>query len=98
MVDEKIKRTFSLSREDIYFIVIIVMVGVNMWFTYTLVDPILQLQQNQYRFTYIGIAQNERILDVLTNGTDDSTADIINKVKNMDITEFRENNPFISNK
>jgi exosome complex RNA-binding protein Rrp42 (RNase PH superfamily) len=91
MVDESRKKTarrvFDLSRQDIYFIIIILMVAVNMAFTYSLIDPTLQLQENQYRIAYVGVAQNERILDILTNGTDDTTQDVINKLKKMDITQ-----------
>jgi exosome complex RNA-binding protein Rrp42 (RNase PH superfamily) len=92
MVDESSKkktarRVFDLSRQDIYFIIIILMVAVNMAFTYSLIDPTLQLQENQYRIAYVGVAQNERILDILTNGTDDTTQDVINKLKKMDITQ-----------
>jgi len=92
MVDEKTKksarRIFDLSRQDIYFIIIILMVAVNMGFTYSLIDPTLQLQKNQYRIAYVGVAQNHRILDILTNGTDNSTAEILDKVKNTDITQM----------
>ena len=59
------------------------MLGVNMAFTYSLVDPIYQIIKNQYKIAYVGVAQNEQILDLLTNGTDNSTAEILKKVMNM---------------
>ena len=40
MVDkDEVKRVFSLSRQDIYFIIIIVMLGVQMAFNFSLVEP-----------------------------------------------------------
>lgn len=84
MVDKKI---FDLSRQDIYFIIIILMVAVNMAFTYSLIDPILQITKNQYRIAYVGVAQNERILDIITNSTDNSTAEILEKASNTDIAQ-----------
>jgi uncharacterized membrane protein YjgN (DUF898 family) len=91
MVDDEtkreVKRIFSLSRQEIFFVIIIFMLGVNMAFTFSLVNPILEIIENQYRIAYVGVAQNERILDLLTNGTDNSTAEILEKVKNINITD-----------
>ena len=45
MVDDAVKRVFALSRQDIYFIIIIVMLGVNMAFNFSLVEPVRNIQQ-----------------------------------------------------
>ena len=45
MVDDDVKRVFALSRQDIYFIVIILMLGVQMAFTFTLVEPLRIIQE-----------------------------------------------------
>ena len=46
MVDDAVKRVFALSRQDVYFIVIIVMLGVIMAFNFSLVEPIRDIQEN----------------------------------------------------
>ena len=45
MVDDAVKRVFALSRQDIYFIIIIVMLGVQMAFSFSLIEPIRNLQE-----------------------------------------------------
>jgi hypothetical protein len=45
MVDDSLKRVFALSRNDIYFIVIILMLGVQMAFNFSLVEPIRDIQE-----------------------------------------------------
>jgi hypothetical protein len=45
MVDDAVKRVFALSRQDIYFIIIILMLAVNMAFNFSLVEPIRNIQQ-----------------------------------------------------
>lgn len=46
MVDkDEVKRVVSLSRQDIYFIVIILMLAVNMAFNFSLVEPVRNIQQ-----------------------------------------------------
>lgn len=45
MVDDAVKRVFALSRQDIYFIVIIIMLGVQMGFSFSLIEPIRNLQE-----------------------------------------------------
>ena len=46
MVDDAVRRVFALSRQDVYFIVIIVMLGVVMAFNFSLVEPIRDIQEN----------------------------------------------------
>lgn len=41
MVDRKI---FDLSRQDIYFIILVLMLAVNMAFNFSLVEPVRDLQ------------------------------------------------------
>ena len=36
MVDDAVRRVFALSRQDIYFIIIILMLAVNMAFNFSL--------------------------------------------------------------
>ena len=46
MVDkDEVKRVFSLSKQDIYFIVIILMLGVQMAFSFTLIEPLRIIQE-----------------------------------------------------
>ena len=45
MVDDAVKRVFALSRQDVYFIVIILMLGVQMAFNFSLVEPLRQIQE-----------------------------------------------------
>lgn len=45
MVDDAVKRVFSLSRQDIYFIVVILMLAVNMGFNFSLVEPVRDIQE-----------------------------------------------------
>jgi hypothetical protein len=45
MVDDSVKRVFALSRQDIYFIIIILMLAVNMAFNFSLVEPIRNIQE-----------------------------------------------------
>ena len=39
MVDDAVRRVFALSRQDIYFMIIIVMLGVQMAFSFSLIEP-----------------------------------------------------------
>jgi uncharacterized membrane protein YvbJ len=45
MVDDAVRRVFALSRQDIYFIVIILMLAVNMAFNFSLVEPVRNIQE-----------------------------------------------------
>ena len=45
MVDDAVRRVFALSRQDIYFIIIILMLAVNMAFNFSLVEPIRNIQE-----------------------------------------------------
>ena len=45
MVDDAVKRVFALSRQDIYFIIIILMLGINMAFNFSLVEPVRNIQE-----------------------------------------------------
>ena len=45
MVDDAVKRVFALSRQDIYFMIIIVMLGINMAFNFSLVEPVRNIQE-----------------------------------------------------
>jgi hypothetical protein len=45
MVDDAVKRVFALSRQDIYFIVIILMLGVQMAFNFSLIEPVRDIQE-----------------------------------------------------
>ena len=45
MVDDAVRRVFALSRQDIYFIIIILMLGINMAFNFSLVEPIRNIQE-----------------------------------------------------
>ena len=45
MVDDAVRRVFALSRQDIYFIIIILMLAVKMAFNFSLVEPIRKIQE-----------------------------------------------------
>ena len=59
MVDDAVKRVFALSRQDIYFIIIIVMFGLQMGFNFSLVEPVREIQEAIHR------AQQNEILPLL---------------------------------
>ncbi len=76
-MDDKIKRVFKINRIDLYFIIAFIMVGVNMLFTLSLIDPLRDIADNQLFIARVGITQNEEIIDILTNSTSNSTRDLI---------------------
>ena len=45
MVDDSVKRIFALSRQDIYFIILIIMMGIIMAFNFSLVEPVRDIQE-----------------------------------------------------
>lgn len=46
MVDKKeVERVFALSKQDIYFIIIIAMLAVQMGFSFSLIEPVRNLQE-----------------------------------------------------
>ena len=45
MVDYAVRRVFSLSRQDIYFIIIIVMFGFRWDFSFSLIEPVREIQE-----------------------------------------------------
>ena len=45
MVDDAVKRVFALSRQDIYFMIIILMLGVQMAFNFSLIEPVRDIQE-----------------------------------------------------
>ena len=47
MVDDAVKRVFALSRQDIYFIIIILMLGVQMAFNFSLIEPVETFRKNR---------------------------------------------------
>ena len=45
MVDDAVRRVFALSRQDIYFMIIIIMLGVQMAFSFSLIEPLREIQE-----------------------------------------------------
>jgi hypothetical protein len=56
-------RRFPFTRQEFLWLIIIVMLGVNMFWTASLIQPILQITENQRRLAEIAIAQNLRIFE-----------------------------------
>jgi spore coat protein CotH len=67
---------FPFTRQEFLWLIIIVMLGVNMFWTASLIQPIIQITDNQRRLAEIAIAQNLRIFEqteriiILLNTTD----------------------------
>ena len=57
--------------------IIIFMLGINMYWSAFIIDPILQIVENQRILAKVAVTQNERIIDILTNGTDDTTNELL---------------------
>jgi hypothetical protein len=68
-----------LNRFEFLWVILIVMIGINMFWTASLIDPIRQIAQNQLFLAKVGITQNERIIDMLqpANSTENATRDIV---------------------
>ena len=54
---------FSISRTTLCFAIIFVMLGINMLWTASLINPIAQIVENQRNLAKIAIGQNWRILN-----------------------------------
>jgi hypothetical protein len=60
------------------YFVIFIMLGIVMYWSAIIIDPVLQIAKNQLAIGKIGIAQNERIMQILTNDTTtNNTKDIV---------------------
>ena len=85
MVDEKtkkeVKRIFALSRQDIYFMVIILMLGINMAFNFSLIEPVRQIQ--------------EAIKDDVAYQTKQAVERLAEFEQNVTITEARREAQFV---
>lgn len=66
----------EILREELPFIIIIFMLGVNMIWTAAIIDPVLQIIENQRVLARIAIIQNEEILD-----KQDTIISILNSTK-----------------
>jgi hypothetical protein len=63
------RKGFPFTRIEVLWTIMIVMLGINMYWTAILIDPILQIAENQRNLAKIAITQNEQILDLLRNDT-----------------------------
>ena len=83
MVDDAVKRVFALSRQDIYFIVIILMLGVQMAFNFSLIEPLRDIQERIEHDQRVEIAKVvEEIRD--THNSSGQTVYRLNKMMNKD--------------
>jgi hypothetical protein len=81
-----IKDAFRLTRIELLWCIIIIMLGINMYWSAVIVQPVLDIARNQIFVAKIGIAQNERIIDILTNGTNE-TRDIVANIIRDDTSQ-----------
>jgi hypothetical protein len=54
---------FPLTRQEFLWLIIIVMLGVNMYWTAAQITPIQQIAENQRELAEVAIAQNLRIFE-----------------------------------
>ena len=78
---------FPLSRIELMWCIVIFMLGVNMYWSAFIIDPILQIIDNQHKLALVAVTQNERIIDILTNGTDITTTELLVETLNLNTTQ-----------
>ena len=86
-VEENKKMKFPLNRQELMWCIIIFMLGVNMYWSAFIIDPILQIIDNQHKLALVAVTQNERIIDILTNGTDITTTELLVETLNLNTTQ-----------
>lgn len=71
---DKVKKAFSLSRNDILYIFVIIMVGVDIFFTASLIDPLKKVadrtaQNQEYAIEalYLQVNQTNKLIGELNN-------------------------------
>ena len=73
MVDKEtkkeMKRVVSLSKQDIYFMIVILMLALVMYWTSIVVQPTLDIAENQKEQTDLAIKQQNEIIDNQNNNT-----------------------------
>jgi hypothetical protein len=75
------KRIFHINRMEFLWIILIVMLGVDMYWTASLINPVRQISEDQLLIARVGITQNERIIQILSNET--STNETKNIIANI---------------
>ena len=58
-----------------------------MYWSAFIIDPILQIIDNQHKLALVAVTQNERIIDILTNGTDITTTELLVETLNLNTTQ-----------
>ena len=71
MVDKKeVRRVVSLSKQDIYFMIVILMLALVMYWTAIVVQPTLDIAENQKKETELAIKQQDEIISNQNNNTE----------------------------
>jgi hypothetical protein len=80
MVDNKtkkeMKRVVSLSKQDIYFIIVILMLALTMYWSAIVIQPITDIAENQKEELTMAVEQQNEILDNQNNNTEQIQASI----------------------
>ena len=67
---KEMKRVVSLSKQDIYFMIVILMLALVMYWTGIVVQPTLDIAENQQEQTELAIKQQNEIIDNQNNNTE----------------------------
>lgn len=71
MVDKKeVQRVVSLSKQDIYFMIVILMLALVMYWTGIVVQPTLDIAENQQKQTELAIKQQDEMISNQNNNTE----------------------------
>ena len=69
MVNEGVKRAFALSKQDIYFMIVILMLALTMYWSAIVIDPILDIAETQQDELNLATKQQEEIIENGDNNT-----------------------------
>jgi len=89
MVNEGVRRTFALSKQDIYFMIVILMLALVMYWTGIVVQPTLDIAETQEEQLNLGTEQQKEIIDNQNNNTEkleqsfDTQQELLAEVENQ---------------
>ena len=81
----------TISRQTLSFAIIFVLLGINMYWSAIIVDPIREINERQLFLARIAITQNEKIIELLqpANTTENATKEIIVDILKNSTNETR---------
>ena len=86
---EEVRRTFALSKQDIYFMIVILMLALVMYWTGIVVQPTLDIAETQEEQLNLGTEQQKEIIDNQNNNTEkleqsfDTQQELLAEVENQ---------------